>query len=133
VTLRFARHRTPRTLGDLTAIEQDQLVAAAKAYDGRDCSAQDCLPVDGGDEEQGLYRLELWDVEDDAGAPAYAVWIYQVDSGTIFAAGTTTQVGAFIQFGLECADDVLASALGAAHKAHASWPAECALKGMSLP
>jgi len=133
VKLRFDRHRRPRALDDLTVIEQAQLVACGKAYDGRDCTAEECLPIDG-DEEVGLFGLEVWDVVDDdaAGAAIYTMWIYQVDSGTIFQAGTTTVVAMFIQFGLECSDAVLAAALADAHAAHASWPDGTSLPQMSL-
>lgn len=132
MTLRFARPRNPRTIDGLTPIDQDQLVAAAKAYDGRDCSAAECLPAED-DEESGLFNLEAWDVEDDTGAVVYNAWLYQVDSGTIFRAGTTTQVAAFIQMGLECDDDALAQALAAAARAHGAWPEGSNMKHMSLP
>jgi len=129
--LTFVRHRAPRALDDLTPIEQEQLVACGKAYDGSDRTAAECLPDDD-DEESGLFGLELWDVEDEHGAVLYNIWVYQVDSGSIFQAGTSTEVGGFIQFGLECADAALRAALAAAHAGHQDWPEGTCLRRMSF-
>ncbi len=129
--LRLGRQRSPRTLDGLTPIEQEQLVACGKAYNGEERTAQECLPTDG-DDEAGLYGLEVWDVEDDHGDVVFNVWVYNVDSGSIFRAGTTTEVGAFIQNYLECQDGELAAALGAAHKAHADWPEQTCLRHMGF-
>ena len=84
-----------------------QLHEAGRRYDGNDVPAEARIGNgdDDEDEESGkLFRVTRWSIVDDAGTPRYDAWLYQVDSGTIFVAGTTNVVAEIVQFNLECTD-----------------------------
>ncbi len=101
----------PMALDELTPTQQAQLAAAGKLYDGRDLPAADRISVEGSDEtgfDQSFRGfLELCELLDGAGTPAYDAVLYMVDSGTIFRAGTTDVVAQIVQCGIECADPSL--------------------------
>ncbi|MBN2494532.1 MAG: hypothetical protein JXR96_08085 [Deltaproteobacteria bacterium] len=60
--------------------------------------------------------VEWWDVVE-AGVVRYQVWLYGVDSGVVFEAGTTKQVAHVAQFALWCEEDLrLWKALAVAHR-----------------
>jgi hypothetical protein len=108
----------PMAIGDLTAIQQAQLAAAGKLYDGRDLPTAARISLEGSDEKgfdqsfRGL--IEFCVLFDGAGAPVYDAVLYMVDSGTVFRAGATNVVAHIIQCGIDCTDPELETALGAA-------------------
>ncbi|MEV7021288.1 hypothetical protein [Kitasatospora sp. NPDC093558] len=106
-------NRRPITSADaLTPVQAAQVALSGRLYDGEDLPAERRLANDG-DDEAVLYSCELWDVAAD-GALLYEAWFYQVDSGSIFLAGTTEVVAEIIQFGLECDDPERRLELGTA-------------------
>lgn len=92
-----------------------QLEKAGKLYSGQDLTAAQILA--GGDEDgEGINPqfLERGRVVDASGEHLYDAWLYMVDSGTIFARGTTRVVAEVIQMGVECDDEALEKDLSAA-------------------
>ncbi len=110
--LEFTNKREISSADQLTPLQAEQLRACGNAYDGSDLSPAELLP--GADGDEGILNaVEVWDVvEDDT--LVYEAWLYQVDSGTIFRAGTTELVAEIIQCGLECDDETLKVELGTA-------------------
>lgn len=105
--LRFVNCRKPQSVEELSATEKEQLLIAAKRYDGNDLPAEARLsPPDGEwDEEDSFYGfLSIWDVVDETETVRCTAWFYRVDSGTIFTHGTTDVVAEVIQCGIECID-----------------------------
>jgi hypothetical protein len=103
VPSRFTDEREITSADELTAVEREQLRQAGKLYDGEDLTAAERLGDAGDevDEEQSFAGfVHLWRVVDGA-EHRYDAWLYQVDSGTIFRAGTTDVAAEIIQFGLE--------------------------------
>lgn len=110
--LEFANKREVTSAEQLSPHQAEQLRACGNAYDGSDLSPAELLaPGDGG--EAVLNHVQLWDVVDED-VVVYEAWFYQVDSGTIFKAGTTEIVAEIIQSGLECDDEELEKELGMA-------------------
>ncbi|MEU8513719.1 hypothetical protein AB0C76_19315 [Kitasatospora sp. NPDC048722] len=106
-------NRRPITSADsLTPVQAEQVALSGRLYDGEDLPADRRLSADG-DDEAVLDFCELWDVVAD-GAPRYEAWFYQVDSGSIFLAGTTEVVAEVVQCGLECPDPERRLELGTA-------------------
>ncbi|MFO0758886.1 MAG: hypothetical protein U0359_20505 [Byssovorax sp.] len=116
--LTCARAFRPETIDELDALQRKQLVAAAKLYDSQDLPAEARL-ADDGEETSFKGFLEVCSIVDEAGKPAYDAYLYMVDSGTIFRAGTTEVAAEIIQMGMECDDDDLGEALDAALAARA--------------
>ncbi len=112
--LQRGRVRQPRTLDDLSPLEQAQLAVAGERYDGEALPAAARLPHADGDDDVMLSSLTVVDLHDASGEVRYVAWTYCVDSGTVFAAGTTDDVAEVIQFGLTSPDPTLAAALTAA-------------------
>jgi hypothetical protein len=100
----FKNQRAPKSFAELTALQQKQLATCGKRYDGKS------LPAAKRYQQFSREHLELWDVLDDA-TPAYDAWIYVVDSGTIFEAGTTKVAAEIIQFDFKSKDPLLAMLL----------------------
>jgi hypothetical protein len=102
------------SIDQLAEVQQQQLAAAGKRYDGNDLPAGARLAGDP-DTDEGSFGgfVALWKGVD-GDAHLYDVWLYNVDSGTIFRAGTTEVVAEVIQFGLECSDEAIAAELGPA-------------------
>jgi len=88
----------------LSAKQRAQLLAAGELYDGKDLSAEDRLRFFGS-------TLEIHEIADDEGEPAYDVFMYMADDGTVFRAGTTEVVAWYVQSGLDCDDVALYEAL----------------------
>jgi hypothetical protein len=81
--LRFVSVRKPEKLSHLKGHDREPLDACVVAYGvPRESWEDDCNDM-----------LEIWRVEDERGAHAYDVWLYAVDSGSIFRAGTTEMAG----------------------------------------
>jgi hypothetical protein len=120
VVSRFVDEREIIDAGGLSPIERAQLRAAGRLYDGEDLDAGARLA---GDDEESSFRgcCTLWRVVD-GDEPRYDAWLYQVDSGTFFRAGTTEVVAEVIQFGLECADAEVRRELGPAMVAAGMLP-----------
>ena len=117
MNLRLTRFREVTSLDMLSPIQQQQLAIAGTEWDGEvlPASARIAKGEDVDYDEGGpLYKLELWDVEDEHGTTLYQLWTYAVDSGSIFKAGTTHSVGGFVQNYLEVEDEELHAALGRA-------------------
>jgi len=90
VYLRFVNYRAPKSVEEMSALEQAQLVAAGKAWDGEALSAEARLRE--GDEGRSfLGFLHIWDVIDEADGNrvVFTYFSYMVDSGAFFNAGTT--------------------------------------------
>ncbi|WP_354640945.1 hypothetical protein [Kitasatospora camelliae] len=110
----FTNRRSVVAAEPLTALQAEQLRLCGVHYDGEDLPADRRLASDDEDDEEAVLRFcERWDVVAD-GAPRYEAWFYQVDSGTIFLAGTVEVVAEVIQCGLECSDPARRLELGAA-------------------
>ncbi|MET7420846.1 hypothetical protein [Dactylosporangium sp. NPDC005555] len=110
---RFVDEREINDAGGLSPIEREQLRAAGKLYDGEDIEAEARLAGDDHDEASFRGFCSLWRVVD-GGRPRFDAWLYQVDSGTVFRAGTTEVVAEVVQFGLECDDPEVRRELGPA-------------------
>ncbi|MCA9715743.1 MAG: hypothetical protein KC468_13780, partial [Myxococcales bacterium] len=104
----------PVTLDALDDVRRRQLEIASRLYSGNAESAETILgrgEEDDGDERIHPRFVELRTIVDQDGVPRYDAWLYMVDSGTIFEAGTETVIAEVIQFGLEIDDAVLERAL----------------------
>ncbi|GAA1514522.1 hypothetical protein GCM10009827_031550 [Dactylosporangium maewongense] len=110
---RFVDEREITDAGELSPVEREQLRAAGRLYDGEDLDAEARLSDDDQDESGFRGFCWLWRVVD-GDEPRFDAWLYQVDSGTIFRAGTTEVVAEVIQFGLECDDQDVRRELGPA-------------------
>ena len=115
MSVRFVEKRKITSVDELSAVERAQLQAAGKSYDGEDLPVEARLEGDGSDEIEGSFAgfCDHWKVVDGA-QHLYDAWFFMVDSGAMFRAGTTDEVAAIIQFGLECEDPQLRIAIGAA-------------------
>ncbi|WP_433334468.1 hypothetical protein [Dactylosporangium sp. CA-139066] len=110
---RFVDQREITTAAELSEAEQEQLRAAGRLYDGEDLSAEERLGAAEDEEASFAGFVALWRVVDGA-EHRYDAWLYQVDSGTIFRAGTTEVAAEIIQFGLEPHSDEARRDLGPA-------------------
>ncbi|MBN2492959.1 MAG: hypothetical protein JXR96_00105 [Deltaproteobacteria bacterium] len=97
----FTNPRKPRSPEELAPHLQRQLRALGEIH-GR-ASIEEQLPF-----------LELWDVTGPRGEVELEAWFYLVDSGSLFMAGSTEEVGKVIQSCFECQDEDLARELGKA-------------------
>ncbi|MFJ8017485.1 hypothetical protein [Streptomyces sp. NPDC096339] len=109
----FTNKRHVTSVAQLDPVQAEQLRLSGVAYDGEDLPAERRVNPDDPDDESALYACELWDVEVD-GSTVYEAWFYQVDSGSIFLAGSTEMVAEIIQCGLECGDGEREMELGTA-------------------
>jgi hypothetical protein len=101
--VRTVRIVTPRRLGDLDRVAQEQVRAAGLTWDGQDLHAAARLAEDGS-ESSFAGTLEHRVVSDVAGKPLFDVVRYRGDSGAIFRAGTTEQIGAIAYGTVETRD-----------------------------
>ncbi|WP_433616433.1 hypothetical protein ACQP2P_14685 [Dactylosporangium sp. CA-139114] len=115
MTMRAVDHRDITDVEQLNALEREQLRIAGVRYDGEDLPVEDRLDPEG-DEETSFHGFCGTCRIVDGPAHRYDVWLYQVDSGTVFRAGTTEAVADVIQAGLECHDPGIAAELEEA------WP-----------
>jgi hypothetical protein len=100
----------------LSALQQKQLRAFGRAYDGDDLTAKQRL-APGRDVEQGSFagELEIVPILDAKTRKTLYEAYLAIDGGSIFEAGTTTEVAAIVQGGLEqCKDPALQAALAKA-------------------
>ncbi|MBA3391592.1 MAG: hypothetical protein H0T89_03055 [Deltaproteobacteria bacterium] len=111
IVLTCARALKRPTLKKLSPQQQKQLRAAGKRYDGKDLPAAKRLGADRQDEQSFLATLTVCELLDSRGKPAYDAFLYMVDSGTIFKAGTTKVAAEITQGSLACNDEALADAL----------------------
>lgn len=112
-TLAVAEILDPVTLDDLDDVARRQLEIANELYGGQEMTAEQILgqTEEEPDETINPSFLQRRRIVDEAGKPAYDAWLYNVDSGTIFAAGTEKIVAEVIQFGVETQDPNLRIAL----------------------
>jgi hypothetical protein len=111
IALYVSRTVKPKSVADLDAIAQEQLRIAGRGYDGHDLPAEERLARNG--EETSFAKfVELRTVVDAARVPLYDLWIYMFDSGSIFAAGTTREIGAISQGGVVLREPNVALRLG---------------------
>ncbi len=95
-------------------IDEAQLLAAGQAYFGKKVPLDRLLALKP-DHEQSLRAVLRYRALADAkGKHVYDVWEFAGDSGSIFRAGTTTEVAAIIQGDVECDDAALKDALAMA-------------------
>lgn len=93
--LRFTNLRQPTRLEDFNATQRKQLEVCARLYF---CGEQPLEYRFGPDDGRERFLIfELWDVEQD-GEHKYDAFLYNGDSGTVFAHGTTDVVAEMIQF-----------------------------------
>jgi hypothetical protein len=118
MSLRFVRPRAPRSVADLSAVERKQLAACGKRWDGKAWSAERRLQPSETPEEGNFYGsgLTQWDCVS-GGVVLYDVWLYMVDSGTIFEPGKLRVAAEIIQSEVRCKDPLLAPLLKAAWRA----------------
>ena len=112
IDLTVTRAWKPRRLSDLTELQQKQLVVAGKWYDGKSWPAAVRLGLSvpkGRRPEtfEGSFAgfLEVRELADASGHPAYTAFLYLVDGGTIFLAGTTEPVASIVQSSLDVVTD----------------------------
>ncbi|MEZ4466496.1 MAG: hypothetical protein R3F60_08515 [bacterium] len=111
--LRFTDRRAITSVDDLTALQAEQLRQAGIEYDGEDLPAVARL-ADDDDEETSFLGYCHFARLVDGDQHLYDAWLYMVDSGTFFRAGTTEAVGGIIQFGLEVDDPAIEAEIGPA-------------------
>ncbi len=100
----------PRQLAALSNIQQKQLRAAGKAYDGKDLGA--ALRMATGQSETSLRStLEIRALADASKKHVYDAFLYEGDSGVIFQAGTTKVVAQVVQGSVAHKDEGLALGL----------------------
>ncbi|HSD86304.1 MAG TPA: hypothetical protein VLB44_02275 [Kofleriaceae bacterium] len=112
--LHCTRVTKPRSVQELSPLRQRQLVECGRRYDRKALSA--AIRLGSGDyDTTRSFRgfVELWEIADDAGKPAFDAWRCMVDSGTVFRAGTTKVIAEIVQFGAESRDPHLELALDA--------------------
>lgn len=103
--------RRPRVVAELTALEQKQLSAAGRLYDGRRASAAARLGEKRSSATSFAGSIEIRDIVDASGNDAYVAYLVLVDAGTVFRAGGTDVVATIIQGSLQCDDDDVREAL----------------------
>ena len=114
--LRFADKRSFSSPADLTQpSDAAQVARAGKLYDGADLPAEERLEPGGPDASESSFAgfCDHYGILD-GDTHVYDAWLYMVDSGSFFKAGTDQEVAAIIQFGLECDDPDLRRQLGPA-------------------
>jgi hypothetical protein len=100
----------PHAAEDLSPIAAKQVLAAAKAWDGKRATlAQRLGPDDGTETSLGRTLAVL--TLGSAGFAQYDVVTLGGDSGSVFRAGTTREVAAIVQGAVECDDAKLADAI----------------------
>ncbi len=104
--LRFVPRPIP-PVAELDPVERAQVVAAGLRYDGVELAPELRLAAgeDAGEEGEAWYQPSRWSVLDVTGAAVFDVWLYNVDSGTLFHAGTDEPAADLIQFGFEYPGD----------------------------
>ncbi len=96
----------------LDEITRAQLEKANRLYGGTDLTAEQILSAGEGEEERiDPEYLERGRVLDGAGHHIYDVYLYMVDSGTLFVRGSTDVVAQVIQFSADSEDRSLKQAL----------------------
>jgi len=113
--LTFVNRRYPTSVDELDALGREQLRICGERWDGLDLPAEERLFRADFENETNFYTrlLTRWDVLD-GDARAYDAWLYAVDSGVVFRAGTTDVVCIVVQFDFQSDDAPLAEALAAA-------------------
>jgi hypothetical protein len=89
----------PESADELSPVAKEQLRIAGKGYDEQDLDAAARLADDG---EETSFRgfFEIRSIVDAAGKPAYDMLVYMTDSGSIFEAGSTHEIGGVAQGGV---------------------------------
>jgi hypothetical protein len=112
IDLTVTRAWKPTQLKDLTPLQQKQLVVAGKWYDGKSWPAAVRLGLEvpkGRRPEtfEGSFAgyLEVRELADASGKAAFTAFLYLVDSGTVFRAGTTEPVASIVQSSLDLVTD----------------------------
>jgi hypothetical protein len=118
VNLSVTRAFKPRVPKDLTPLQQKQLVVAGSWYDGKKwpVAVRLGLEIPKGrklETFEGSFGgwLEVRELEDDAGKPAYTAFLYLVDLGAVFVAGTTEVAASIVQSRIDHCADPLREAL----------------------
>ena len=104
----FANRRDRQRVDELSAIERAQVRVCGERWDGQDLPIEERLVLD----PDIAFQLVLtcWDVMD-GDAHVYDAWLFAVDSGVVFRAGTTEIVCEVFQFDFQSEDGPLADAL----------------------
>jgi hypothetical protein len=120
MSLEFVRPRSPTSVAELSPIERRQLVACGRRWDGKAWSAERRLQPTDTPEEGNFYGsgLTRWDCVSGSGL-LYDVWLYMVDSGTIFEPGKLRVAAEIVQSEIRCKDPLLAPLLTQAYRAAA--------------
>lgn len=103
--------RSRGEVGKLDAVAKKQLEIAANRYDDEKHTAEEILANEDGDAGIMCSTIEVVRIDDAKKKPAFDAWLYMVDSGTIFRAGTTEVVAEVVQGSIECSDPALRAAL----------------------
>jgi hypothetical protein len=98
-----------RSPDDLTPIQAKQLLAAAKAYDGKAVPIARRFGPDDGSETSFGSTIEFSTIT--LGKRTFDVVQFAGDSGSVFKGGTTKEVASILQGGVECEDAELDAAL----------------------
>lgn len=110
--LSLGKARAPKSPKDLSPMETKQLLAAAKAHDGKKATIGQRFGPDDGTETSLGKTIELATITA-GGKPKYDVFQFAGDAGSVFAHGTTREVASIVQGGIECEDADLFVALSA--------------------
>jgi len=114
-TLTVTARLAPRSEADLTKLQAEQLIESGRRWDRKTLPVSRRLSLDENDQAALGALLEHLTIAE-SGKPAFEAWLYQGDSGTFFAGGTTKVIAQRVQMGIEIAgkrkDPALADALG---------------------
>jgi hypothetical protein len=117
MTLRFLDRIVLDAGSPLTDSQRAQLAVIGPRYFGGDGPARLAAPDEDIDDDpeanRALGYCKFASLVDGERA-CFDAWLYMVDSGTVFVAGTTQVVAQIIQFGIECDDPALRRQLGMA-------------------
>lgn len=96
MVLRFDRIWQPQSWEELSVVHKAQLERISMDYDGGLRRPEERL-LDNGDEEGSFHgRIDVCElVEGDE--LRYELWLYNVDSGSLFVAGTTRKIARIVQ------------------------------------
>lgn len=102
----------PTAPSDLSPLQTEQLLAAARGHDGKSVPIEKRFGPDDGSETSFGTTIEVSTVTADL--RTFDIVQFAGDAGSVFEGGTTTELASIVQGGLECDDPQLADLIGAA-------------------
>lgn len=117
MTLIFERFTGSLDADSLPAHMAEQLVAAGRVADGESHPVE--VRLDPSHSSSIVRDLECWCAKDKGDQVHFEVWVFHVDCGAVFVAGSAELVGPIVQFGFSCKNDKAWEALAKAYEASA--------------